>query len=565
MLLFSSLILSQNVLLNINGIKDSNFKKKLEFVDSVTAINHLKSVVNQLIFNGYASSIVDSIIIDSNIYNAYIYQGEIYKWGNFFTSFENSKIIENAGFRKSFSNNKIFNYNDISDISEKVLTYLENNGYPFASVSLDSINFLIPDNIITASIKIEKGPLIIVDSIIVSPENEISKSFLYNYIGIKPGDKYNENKISEIDKKIKELEFITIVSASEIIIYNDKAKIVINAKKKNASSFTGIIGFMPSNGDEKKLLINGEILLNLKNTLKYGEKIGINWRKTDPLSQELKTQADIPYLLNSPIGVEYKLNIQKRDTTYLNISNRFGLKYMFNYTNYFNAYFENKQSKLLSTKGLKQIKTLPTHADITSKFYGIEFYNEKFNYRNNPIKGYSFLINLSTGTKNIKKNQDINPDVYENISLKMSQYRIEAQSAFFIHLGGKNTIGLFNKSAMLTGSKLFANELFRIGGLNTLRGFDEEAIFSSTFSIFTIEYRFLLDENSFIQIFWDGAYYETKTLESFKSDTPYGFGAGITFDTKAGMFSLNYALGKQANNPIRFNASKIHFGIVGRF
>lgn len=46
---------------------------------------------------------------------------------------------------------------------------------------------------------------------------------------------------------------------------------------------------------------------------------------------------------------------------------------------------------------------------------------------------------------------------------------------------------------------------------------------------------------------------------------PVGFGAGITFETRLGIFSFNYALGKQFNNPILFKEGKVHFGIVNYF
>jgi hypothetical protein len=48
-------------------------------------------------------------------------------------------------------------------------------------------------------------------------------------------------------------------------------------------------------------------------------------------------------------------------------------------------------------------------------------------------------------------------------------------------------------------------------------------------------------------------------------DFPFGFGAGIAFTTKAGLFYLSYALGKQLDNPISFKTGKIHFGLAVQF
>ena len=115
-------------------------------------------------------------------------------------------------------------------------------------------------------------------------------------------------------------------------------------------------------------------------------------------------------------------------------------------------------------------------------------------------------------------------------------------------------------------STIFENELFRIGGLNTLRGFDEESIFASGYSIVTLEFRYLLEQNSYLYVFTNDAWYENKSSSaSIREDIPYGFGAGISFETNAGIFSINYALGAQNGQTPLLKSAKIHFGFVNIF
>jgi len=45
----------------------------------------------------------------------------------------------------------------------------------------------------------------------------------------------------------------------------------------------------------------------------------------------------------------------------------------------------------------------------------------------------------------------------------------------------------------------------------------------------------------------------------------FGFGVGTNFNTRAGTFSISYALGKIINNPIQISNSKIHLGYINRF
>ena len=66
-------------------------------------------------------------------------------------------------------------------------------------------------------------------------------------------------------------------------------------------------------------------------------------------------------------------------------------------------------------------------------------------------------------------------------------------------------------------------------------------------------------------LFVNGAFYELDARNNYIKDTPIGFGAGIAFETKLGIFNLNYALGQQFDNPIFFRNAKLHFGIVNYF
>ena len=151
--------------------------------------------------------------------------------------------------------------------------------------------------------------------------------------------------------------------------------------------------------------------------------------------------------------------------------------------------------------------------------------------------------------------------------MKTAQYNAELEAEIFVPIKNRSTVKIGTKSVYLQNTTLFQNELFRIGGLKTFRGFDEESIFASAYYIFTLEYRYLLEENSYLYLFSDGAYYENQSI-SFtgdRYDTPYGFGAGISFETKAGIFSISYALGKQFDNPIDLRGGKVHFGVVNYF
>ena len=66
-------------------------------------------------------------------------------------------------------------------------------------------------------------------------------------------------------------------------------------------------------------------------------------------------------------------------------------------------------------------------------------------------------------------------------------------------------------------------------------------------------------------VFMDAEYIHRKFNNTIFQDFPFGFGAGITFETKIGIFGLTYALGQQKDKSVDFRNSKLHFGYVATF
>ena len=257
--------------------------------------------------------------------------------------------------------------------------------------------------------------------------------------------------------------------------------------------------------------------------------------------------------------------LYKKDTSFLTLTNNLGIQVMFNGYNYVKAFYENQRSNLLSTEGLEFATTLPEYADISTSLYGVGIDYSKLDYKYNPRQGYRFDMTGAIGSKKIKRNTNVNQALYDSIPLSSTLYRLELSADLFIPLFRGSTFLIGNKSGFLENENLFENELFRLGGLKTLRGFDEESITASIFSIFTLEFRYLFDVNSFFQLFIDGAYIERNANSGYVNDTPLGFGVGVNFETKAGIFALSYALGSREDQPIQFKSAKIHFGLTATF
>jgi outer membrane protein assembly factor BamA len=547
---------------NENALKHISYAKT--FPSKPAREKEMQAVLKTLWNNSYLAARYDSIRMDSLSVIAYLDPGVKYKWANIKKGNVDEDILGEIGFREKLWRNRPLKYSEAGKLQENILDWCENHGYPFASVRLDSVSF-VSENTISAKLHLEKNRYTKIDSISVVGNLHVTKPFLYNYIGISPGDAYDESKLDATEKRLKELPFAKETKSYTLLFTEKYTKLTLYLDKKKAGQFDGIVGFLPDSRTGK-ILFTGDASLRLQNSFGHAEIIELNWRRLQEQTQDLKAHFNYPYLFRTPVGIDYAIKLYRRDTTYIDVNQSLGFQYLFTANTSINAFVKRRSSDLLSTSGLENLTVLPAYADVATTSYGIGFHKEQLDYRFNPRKGYSLTLINDIGNRIIQRNAKLNPVVYDNIDLKTTQYSGEFLIDKFWPLGKRTTLKTGLQSAWLYNSgTIFRNELFRIGGLRTLRGFDEESIYASSYAVGTLEYRYQLEQNSWFFVFTDGCWYENSSQGFYDNDMPYGFGTGVTFETKAGIFALTYALGSQQGNPIQFRDGKIHVGFVGLF
>jgi hypothetical protein len=499
--------------------------------------------------------------------------GNQFRWLKLTNKSPDAYLLQSAGFVVDDFSNQLINPTTFANKIKNALDWLQNHSYPFASIGLDSV--LIDSNTITANIKFLKGPQIFFDSIKLIGDARISGSFLANYTGIKIKKLYNESIVKRTDNRLSELPYVSLSQPSVIYFYGNKAKLISYLNNRRASSFDGIIGFAPNSNN--KLIITGDINLKLQNILGSGKSIDFNYRSFLGNSQELKFKFNYPYIFNSKIAFDYGLNLLLYDTLFFDIQNDLSLQYRFIGTNYFKVFYSTQTTSLITvdTFAVKLSKNLPNVNDVKKDLYGIGFKATKLDYLPNPSKGFLIEFDLAFGTKTIVKNPIINAlqvenngktySLYDSLKLNFLQYRLMLKGEKFIKLKKNLVVKTEINAAWFQTENLFLNELFRIGGLKTLRGFDEQSIFANKFAITNAELRYLLGKNSNVFVFYNQAWYANEVNNVKFTDNPFGFGAGLVFESGPGIFTLVYGVGKQFQNPIEMNKAKIHFGYINYF
>jgi outer membrane protein assembly factor BamA len=508
-----------------------------KFSNKSELIQVIEKEYRESLLDGYFNAVFDTLMSDSTLFLS-IQKGKLFE----------VHIHDPSGDLKNKTKDR---GPKLLEKAEERLEILENNGYPFAYIDYTNKFSLYH---LELSLIETPGPLYTFDSLVVKGDGKVPERYIRKFLNYKKGKLYDESWIRATEKRLNEIPFLRTLRATEVLFKQNKADTYVYLTKKNANYFNGIIGIQP-NESTGKTNITGDLELRLFNLLNSGDEVFLNWRKLQPQTQDLKIRLMIPFIAGLPIGTEGKLNIFRRDTSFTNFRTSLALVHIIGGYNRIKIFVEKT-----ATNQLNKISTSSNLANINATLYGLGFHYEVLDYRYNPRKGFESNAEIAAGTKTTESQAP------ENFgSGQYNQYRAEATLNLYIPTWKRQTIHVGLISGTLISPYIFTTEMYRIGGLNTLRGLDEESLFASSFFRSSLEYRYLLDRNSHVYLFADQGWYERKDPDNTIEDTPLGFGAGVSFETKAGIFLFNYALGQEFDNPILVRNGKISFGFRNVF
>ena len=186
----------------------------------------------KLINQGYFNATIDSIQFELNQYVAYLNEGY--------------KIDINTSFEDEKSNNQ-FDLNQLQKLHikdypnefKKIIDDLNNSGFPFANIDISSADF--GSNALNFKLRIDKGPLVKIDTLINPELNNKQYKLLKRLIDIKTGSLFNYQKIKEIENNISKFNYMKSLRPPAYEFVDGKAKIYTYVKIKSFNNANGII------------------------------------------------------------------------------------------------------------------------------------------------------------------------------------------------------------------------------------------------------------------------------------------------------------------------------------
>jgi hypothetical protein len=430
---------------------------------------------------------------------------------------------------------------DLELFLKQLLKRAESKGFSLAKISLENIT--VKTDVVTANVKLELGEKRLVNDIVINGYDKFPESHKLALRRFYKSKIFNQQNLDKLYKNVSQFQFVKQIKYPEILFTTDSTKVFVYVQKNNSNSFDGLIGF--ANDDNQKLVFTGYVNVALQNIINSGEKFSLYWKNDGQQQTTFNVGLELPYLFKTNLGLKAQLNIFKQDSTFQTTQTNLNLGYYFNYNSRLYLGYQSAESSDIQNTNSFVLNDFKNNF-VTSTFESQRLDANQIIF---PEKLY-FLLKLGSGTRNAKLQTD-------------SQFFVQLNANYHLELNNRNSVSLKTQNYYLQSDTYIINELQRFGGINSIRGFNENSLQANAFSGIFTEYRYTLSPNLYVHSVIDYAYVEDKTF-NFK-DRLLGLGFGFGLLTKNGLFNLVYANGSTKDQAIKLSNSIIQISLRAKF
>jgi hypothetical protein len=528
--------------LNISSEQEKNsalLKKVIyqqKHIDTIALYNEVLKIETHLKAIGYYSVLIKKVLIQKDTTFATYSLGEKIETALLSIDSTHFGLLKKLTLKKGLLKIPAANLEaTLLNISKE----LDVQGHSFSEVSLK--NTKIKDAVLYADVHLLKSKKRNINSIVVKGYEEFPKSYVEHFLKINTQTLFTKAKLKDISKRLQSIPFITQTKPIETLFKKDSTMVYLFVKKKQKNRFDGLLNF--NTNETGAVQLNGYLDLKLINILNRGEELTLLWNRFDKERQELNLKTQIPFIYNSPISSSLEFSLYKQDSTFLNAQFNTDFSLFLNEKLQLAVNYDYVSSKTSTAEG-----STSEAAAFTSQFIGASIhYNLPMNDLFSNQKA-TIMLNPTIGQRKASEGAS-------------RQFKIDFFASYIFEISPRNSLYIANKTGYLNSDHFLQNELYRIGGAKSLRGFNEQSLFASKFSFLNIEYRFLTSTKSFIYTITD--FGQFAALNSVKK--AFSIGVGYQFITNNSQINLNYALGKTDTQTIDYKSSKLNISFVTFF
>ncbi len=540
---------AQNLYLNISNKSNAKNFPLLTFDYQKKHLN-VKSIQNELVFlelNLIKKGFIDVSFSELKKQNDSCFGTEI-SWKNkvdfihIYIGMKNDNFIPKIYSLKNDS--LVLPFAESELFLSTTVAFLENKGFAQAKVQLQQLT--VAKNTINANLFVDVGNKRSINDLVIVGYDKFPLGFKKNITRRFKEKKFSTENVKKLKNEIDNIGFVSQTKFPEVLFTKDTTKVYVYLQKAKPNRFDGLVGF--ANDKDGKLRFNGYLDLLLVNTINAGERFNLLWKSDGNNQTNFHVGIDLPYVFKSRLAVGASLTIFKQDSIFQNTKTNFNLGYLLN----------NNSKISIGQQSTESTNIQTTNASIGSfktSFTTLQFNFSDFIDRENPYY-YLFpektLVGFEIGTGN-----------RQTILEQKNQILMNLQFMKNIFFNQKLSLALNTKVFLLQSNGYLTNELNRFGGINSIRGFNENSLQANRNITLMSEFRFALSPALYVHTVADLGFFEDKT--TLTNGNLIGTGLGLGVLTKNGLLKFIYANGNSRGNNFGFSNSIVHLSFKTNF
>jgi outer membrane protein assembly factor BamA len=546
-------VLAQNYNLLIHLLNGSQINLKLSTSDSDSS-KAAVVVSETLTESGYYGFRIDSIRTSADQTSVWVNEGKVYQIGKVQVDLGNG---DSSWVEKSYSGLAATKEN-ILTLSDKLLLDFEEQGYASASVFVDHVQVDEKENRLNLLLAINPGDRYVFAGIIDKTDGVLSARYLERVVDTRVGDAISPEVLRKIETNLAQTEAFKTTYEPSLSVREGEAMVVIDYPARKLNSFDALIGYVPQQQNGEGAVV-GNVNLRIRNIGIPGSSTHLRFDRLQPFVTKFWLDYDADWLFGAPFRFKTNINFIQQDSTYL--VRNFGLQSELRVGMYhFLGLGFRNESAFSGTRVLEE-GTFARVLDASRWMFGVSYRYRNVDSPVNPTRGFLFTMNADNGRKQIT-DASVNPD---SVSTVWRQILFRTSGQTFIPTFERQTIAVGVHFYLMDSPHYLEDDLVRFGGALSLRGFNEDQFFASRMFWTDVEYRLLLDQESYGFVF--GAYGNYERPRYFTepeaisavNEHLISYGLGFSYQTRAGRLLFTYALSQRDG----FSNGKVHVGIVG--
>ena len=539
MLLAFNFVYSQQYILEFKNTTESEKKTKKykSYKDLILAIEDTLVLIKK---QGFYDAKVNSLIRkDSFNYEVILNKNQMVEYIEISNKSEFDENIVKI-LNKYTENGKLIRFKQIESVTKEITEILSEGGYPFGKVGF--INYeLVNPTTIKLEMEIQYGSKRNIDKVIVKGYENFPKNFIKNIF--KPGksNSLDVDKALSLANKIDKTGFARNIKDPEILFTKDSSALYLYIEKIRRNTFDGFLSF-DTDENSGRINIEGYAKINLINTFNGGEKINFDFRSQKNQDRSLNSDVYIPYVFGSPLNLKYGLNLIQKDSSYTSNENLIDIDMIF--------------GNIRSGLGLQTNKSTSEEAIENVENFKSKLINVFSEYiildNSDQLIPELFKISLRYGSGLKEQSAD---------KTNFSKYSVELHRKF--NLSSKFKLQSSITRRKINSKNLVNNELLRFGGYNSIRGYDENSIFTDGYTLLKTSLNYYLNDTIYIYTIFDLANYSNEILDL--NEDIYSGGIGFSSRTDNGIVSISYSKGNNWGNSFNLKNAKINVIFVTFF